>query len=135
MNKELLIYIIVYIVVTGLWGFITKFTSLHLNWKTNLAFVWMTAFIIHAITIYDGIDFHITKWHLLAMVAGILAACGTVIMYKMIDKFDIITIRPLMEFNIIITLFLAYFFIGESFTFQRIVGVIFAILSLILLTR
>lgn len=135
MNKELAIYMILYAVVVGIWGFITKITSAHLSWKTNLAFVWMTSFLLHLYVVYDGIDLNFSRWHLLAIVAGILAAIGTVIMYKMIDKFDIVAIRPLLEMNVVITILLAVAFTSEQLTLSRVGGIISAGIAFVLLTK
>jgi uncharacterized membrane protein len=129
------VLIILYIIVTGLWGFFAKFSSGILNWQTNMSYVWFTAFVINISYIFNNIKWGFTKAHWFAIVGGIFAAIGTIIFYKALSLAPASKVIPISSTYIVLTVLLCILFLKEPLTWKLILGIIFGISSIILLSK
>jgi transporter family protein len=124
----------VYIITFGLWGFLIKFVSKELDWKTTMTYVWCTIFIILFFLYFRKESLAFSKNHMLAILAGVLATIGTVVFYKSVSLAPASIIMPLSGLQIVLTVVLAIVFLNEALTLKIFFGICSSFLAIYLLT-
>lgn len=124
----------VYIISSGLWGFLLKYVLRELDWKTTMFYVWTTVYLFFVIFLFRNINFGTSKFHMLSVIIGLLGATGTIAFYKAVDIMPASIIIPLSSTYIIITVALSVIFLHEPLTAKTILGIVLGLISIILLT-
>lgn len=119
----------------GLWGFILKVVSTKLDWKTTMLYVWMTIFIILLIFCAKKINLGWNKFYALAVLAGIIAAIGTMSFYKALSLAPASLVIPLSTQYILVTVILSVVFLKEPISLKVITGIVSSIIAIILLSK
>jgi uncharacterized membrane protein len=96
-------------------------------------YVWITIYAFFIIFVFRNINFGFGKFHLLAIVTGILGAVSGVAIYKAINIMPASIIIPLSSMYIIITVLLSCFFLHEALSVRTIFGITPGIISIVLL--
>lgn len=126
---------ICYILTFGLWGFIIKIVSTKLDWKTTMLYVWMTIFIILMLSYFKKANFGWSKFHALAVLAGIAAAIGTIAFYRALPMAPASLIIPLSTQYILVTVLLCVIYLKEPMSLRIIAGIACSIAAIVLLSR
>lgn len=127
--------VLFYIIAFGLWGFLLKVVIGKIGWKTTLFYVWIALSLINFIFVLRYVDFGITRFHLLAFLAGIIASVGTIAFYKALSLAPASLIIPLSAQYILVTTFLCILLLKEPISLRLILGIIFSIIAIVLLSR
>ncbi len=120
-----------YILTFGLWGFLLKVISKKLDWKTMIFYVWMTVFLLCCIFVFRNIKLGWSKIHILAIVAGIVAAIGTIAFYKALSLAPATLVIPLSSQYILVTVLLCTFFLKELLSLRIVAGIVCSIAAML----
>ena len=126
--------IIVYILIAGVWSFLVKIASTHLN-PWTMAFVALTS----AWLTVAGFSFSKLNWQsnfgiAMAAICGCLGGISALLFYHIIKKVPASIVIPVSSLYIVVTVILSYFILGESISIQKIVGIVFGLIAIVLLT-
>ena len=124
-----------YIITFGIWGFLLKVISKKVDWKTMMFYIWMTIFILYCIFLFRNIKFGWSKFHILAILAGIVAAVGTIAFYKALSLAPAMVIIPLSSQYILVTVLLCALFLKEPLSLRIVAGILCSIAAIILLSK
>lgn len=124
-----------YICASGLWGFFLKIASRQLDWKTALFCVWISMSLVYLILIFKNTNFAWSKFHLLALLAGIIASIGTMAFYKALSLAPASLVIPFSAQYILITVLLCIFFLKEPLNLRIILGILTSIIAIALLAK
>lgn len=127
--------VVSYIVMFGLWGFILKIVSVKLEWKTTMTYVCITVFTILLISCVRKVNFGWSKFHALAILAGIIAAGGTMAFYKALSLAPASLVIPLSTQYILITTVLCVVFLKEPLSLRMVGGILCSIAAIVLLAK
>lgn len=127
--------ITVYVLTSGVWGFILKIASTRLDWKTMIFYAWMTVFILYTIFVFKDIKFGWSKFHFLSILAGVLGTIGTVGFYKAISLAPASIVIPFSAQYVLITVLLCVLFLKEPLSLRIIAGIACSIAAIVLLSR
>jgi len=101
--KVLLLY---YIVASGIWSLLLKISSVRLGWKPTLIYCWIGYSLVYVIYPLRHVDFGWNKYYFTALIAGVIAAVGTIAFYKALVTGPISWIIPLSSLYILIAVIL-----------------------------
>lgn len=126
--------LILYIFLTGAWGFFAKLSGSILDWKTTMTYIWVPAFFVNAIFVFKDAKPGFTKYHIFAALGGIVASIGTIIFYKLLSINNATKLIPLSGLYVLVTTILCIIFAGEQVNIKNIIGIICAVVAVILLS-
>lgn len=128
------VLIFCYLIIVGVWGVLVKIASARLDAFT-LAFVagtsaWFTviAFSFTKLSWQSGLGIWI------AAVSGILGGISIIIFYAALKLAAANVVIPLSSLYVFVTVILSYFFLGETMTVKQLLGIIFGLIAVVLLT-
>lgn len=124
-----------YVILFGVWGFLLKIVSSRLDWKVALFYVWITVFVTMMIFCFRSMDFGWSRYHLLAVFAGIIAAFGTMAFYKALTLAPATLIIPVSAQYILVTVVLCVIFLREPISLRIIAGIACSISAILLLSK
>jgi uncharacterized membrane protein len=126
---------LLYMVIMGIQIFLVKLCSAQMSWQSTLIFIWCTAFVIISGFVFfnGGIEVNAYTW--VAIIAGILAAVGTIIMYQFLRNNDLGYFVPILSLVPVIGVILAMIFIGEPITKEKIISIILGGVIVFLLAK
>lgn len=132
--KDWRVLVLITVFSWGLWGFLAKVASVKLNWQTLCLYVGvaMTAVILAACI--TRATFTPDRSHFLALLAGIFAGVGSLSFYKAIEKAPASVVIPISTQYIILTVILSTLILHEPLLIRRIIGLLFGIMAIILLS-
>lgn len=137
MNQGVVLGAMALLLVWGAWGLIAKFALRELDMQ---AVVWNQLASFTLIPIYFlffremlPIRFVWTGigW---ALMAGLLGGGGTLILYTLLRSAPASVIIPISAIYPVITVLLSVLFLGEKLTWQQVVGLVFAVAAIWLLS-
>ncbi len=133
--KSWFLYSISALFLWGLWSFFPKLASKYLNPKSILFFEISGAasFSIY-ILLNSGLSFHI-KGFIFSFLTGIFGACGALFFLKALSEGPVSLVTIITSLYPVITVILAYIFLGESLSLRQILGIILAISGIILVLK
>ena len=123
----------IYIVTSGVWGFLLKYVLQGLDWKTAMFYIWTTVYAFFVIFVFRNINFGLGKFHLLAIVTGVLGAISAIAFYKLISTMPASIIIPLSTMYVIVTVVLSVVFLHEPLTLRTISGIGLGMIAIALL--
>ncbi|UCC95883.1 MAG: EamA family transporter [Candidatus Omnitrophota bacterium] len=124
-----------YIVTFGLWGFFVKVISKKLDWRTIMFYVLITIAVFYGVFIFRNIKLGWSKFHILAIVAGVCAAIGTMAFYKALSLAPASRVIPLSAQYILVTVLLCTVFLKEPLSLKTMLGIMCSITAIILLSQ
>jgi transporter family protein len=128
-------FILAYLILAGVWGLLAKIASNRLGPLTAsciaLTFAWLTV----SLVTLKKINLQLNIGMLAAVICGIFGGLSSLLFYKALQQAPASTVIPVSSLYLVITVVLSCFFLGETLKFKQIVGIAFAILSIILLIK
>ena len=118
----------------GLWGFLSKLAVQHLSPYSIIVYEMIGVLIVGVVTLFL-VDFKPDvnmKGILLSIGIGICGTAGTLLFVHSIQKGSLSVVITMTSLYPLITIFLAYLFLGEFYSFKQILGIFFAILAIVL---
>jgi transporter family protein len=131
-----LIYALISAFLYGLWAIFSKLATNYIN--------------PHSILFYEGIGFLVPIFIVLAkanftlssdirgiiyaILVGITGAVATLFLFVALSKGHAFIIVPITALYPIFTILMAYFILKEPIAFQQIIGLVFALVAVVMLT-
>ena len=132
--NEWRVLVLVCIVAFGLWGFLAKLSAAHLTW-TQLTFMILVtnATLVIAVTA-RGLAGLEARWALVAALAGVCAAAGSLSLYRALSLAPANVVIPLSSFYVVVTVVLSSVFLQEPVTARQLLGMLLGLAAIVLLT-
>ena len=132
--KDWRLLIIIYLFLAGIWGVLVKVASTNLNPYT-MSFVALTSACL-TVTVFS---FTKLNWQsnfgvIMAAVCGCLGGISSLLFYHIIKKAPASIVVPVSSLYIVVTVVLSYFFLGEPISIKKILGIVFGLIAIALLT-
>jgi uncharacterized membrane protein len=126
--------IVIYIVISGIWGALAKFASDRINNPYTMSFVAVTgAWLTITVLSVPRLTFQSTVGVSVAALCGFLGGLSVILFYSALRQSLASVIIPLSSLYIIVTVFLCYLFLGESLNLKQLTGIILGLVSIYLL--
>lgn len=126
--------IVVYLCLTGVWGVLIKIALNYLNPYTMsfvaLTSAWITVGVISFSKLNWQSNFGIT----MAVICGCLGGVSAVLFYHVLKMAPASIVIPVSSLYIVITVILSYFFLCEPLDVRKIIGIVFGLIAIRLLT-
>jgi transporter family protein len=126
--------ILIYLVVTGVWGVLVKIASTHLNPFTATFTALTSAWITVAIFSFPKLSFQSGKGVLTAGLCGFIGGISAILFYSALKQAPANVVIPLSSLYVFMTVILAYFFLGETIALKQFIGIVLGFLAIVLLT-
>lgn len=126
--------ILIYLVITGVWGVLVKIAATHLNPLTATFTALTSAWITVAIFSFSKLSWQSGVGVLTAAVCGFLGSISAIIFYSALKQAPANVVVPLSSLYVFVTVILAYIFLGETMTSKQVIGIILGFIAIILLT-
>ena len=124
---------VAYVLVFGLWGFLAKIGTSHLNWQTVTLLVVITNTVVVVFLCLPGFQWSWSSTHGLCILAGLMAGVGSVLFYKALSIAPASRVIPISSQYILVTAALTVLFLHEPIRARILVGILFSALSVYLL--
>ncbi|MBU0518657.1 DMT family transporter [bacterium] len=116
----------------GLWGFLTKLSSDRVPWQ-------MLMVLFGICTLLGGLaagplKFKFDLWHGVGLAAGLAGALGFLYFYIAISRGQASTVIPLTSLYVAVASVLAFVLLAEPVTLKKLLGIVFAIIAMVLLS-
>jgi len=132
--KDWRLLIMIYIVMTGVWGVLIKVTSNYLNPYT-MSFVTLTsAWITVGVIAFSRLSWQPAFGIAMAIVCGCLGGACVLLFYYILKMAPASIVIPLSSLYVVVTVILSLLFLGEPVTVKKIIGIIFGLMAIRLLT-
>jgi transporter family protein len=128
--------VIIYIIAAGFWGFFLKIILNKLDWKTTMlaiTSVWVILILVYLIFFGKEINFSWNRYYILAIMTAIIGALSGVVLYKVLSLKPASIVIPMTAQYVLITALLSFIFLKEPITLRGVFGIVFSIISIILL--
>ena len=128
--------VIIYIIAAGFWGFFLKIILNKLDWKTTMlaiTSVWVILILVYLIFFGKEINFSWNRYYILAIMTAIIGALYGVVLYKVLSLKPASIVIPMTAQYVLITALLSFIFLKEPITLRGVFGIVFSIISIILL--
>ncbi len=127
------IYCLIALLGWGFWGFGSKilgkyFHPFHLSLFSNVGTVLFLLFFIFKFSL------PFNKFSLYALINGMIAGIGTFGFYFALSKGEASIVFPITSLYIVFPVILGYFFLKEPITFKHLLGFIFTLIAIYLLS-
>lgn len=133
-----LIYAMIALFLWGIWGFLAKIASQAMSSYTLLLLGLIGAFIMFPVYLTLFFNHLRFSWHnpvyYCAPLAGAASALAAFFFYLAVSKGEASRVVAITATYPVITLILAFIFLGEQITFQKTVGVIVTVIGILLLS-
>jgi transporter family protein len=126
--------ILIYLVVTGVWGVLVKIASTHLNPFTATFTALTSAWVTVAIFSFSKLSWRSGVGVLTAAVCGFLGSISAILFYSALKHAPASVVIPLSSLYVFLTVILAYIFLGETVTLKQVIGIILGFVAIVLLT-
>jgi uncharacterized membrane protein len=116
----------------GIQGFIVKLCLKEIDYRIGIMTTWCLAFLILFISqvipaIKEGAVNWGDKWTYIALIPGLLAGIGTIILYQVVQNNEGSKIFPLTQLVVVVAAILSIIFLKEKITIRKIIGICCAI--------
>ncbi len=127
--------IIIYLVLTGIWGVVAKVSATRLN-PFTATFVGVTAcWVVVSLASFSRLSWDSKSGLAAAVACGLISGISAIAFYAALKNAPASVIMPLSSLYMVITAVLAYFFLGETLGLRQIAGIILGILAITLLAH
>ena len=127
--------IFVYLFLTGVWGVLAKISASRLNPFTSTFIAVTSCWVVVAVTSFSKLKWQSGVGIFAAITCGMISGIAAIAFYGALKIAPASVIVPLSSLYVVLTVVLAYFFLGETFGVRQIVGIILGILAIVLLTN
>ncbi|MBW4604508.1 MAG: EamA family transporter [Calothrix sp. FI2-JRJ7] len=131
-----LIYALLSLILYGVWGLFSKFTTNYIDAKSVLVYETISAFLISLLLVaIQGFKIQTNPQGIFyAILVGVVGSLATFCFFVALKSSSVSIVVPLTALYPSITALLGLFFLKEPITFQQVLGIIFATISVILLS-
>jgi drug/metabolite transporter (DMT)-like permease len=126
--------IVIYILLTGVWGTLIKVASDRLNPLTMSFIVSTSAWLTVAAVALPRLDFQNKTGVWIAAVCGLMGGFLVIIFYTVLKQAPASVVIPVSTLYVLVTVVLSYFFLGEAITIKQLAGIVLGLVSIYLLT-
>ena len=127
--------IILYLLLTGLWGLLAKVSASRLNPFTATFIAVTSCWVVVAAASLAKVKWQASVGTLAAISCGLISGIAAIAFYGALKSAPATVIIPLSSLYVVITALLAYFFLGEAIGLRQIAGIILGILAVTLLAH
>ena len=128
------IWILVYLVLLGVWGVMVKVASVRLNALT-VTFVSTTAAWLTVVFFsLPRLNFSSRFGDSIALLCGVIGGITSIIFYGVLKYAPASIVIPLTTLYILVTVVLSYAFLGETISLRQAAGILLGIAAVFLLT-
>jgi transporter family protein len=129
-----LAYLALAVLGWGSWGVLTKVASVRLHWgTTQLLTVVGSTLVVLFLCIPAGAAIRLGRPYLVGVLAGVLVALGNVAYFKAVETVPVSVAYPVGALNLLLPVLAGLLFMGETLTWTKVLGVLFALAAVILL--
>lgn len=120
----------------GLWGLFTKLAVIHLDYKSALIYQSLGVLLVGLATLgmVEWKPMTNLKGSSYAILTGVAYGIGCLFYFIAASKGKIITVVTLTALYPLITIALAYFLLNESVSLKQVLGIVFALLAIFLMS-
>ncbi len=130
--KSLMFYSIIF---WGLWSFLGKIVMARIGWGAAFALLALTDLMFLLAIKPESFLFRFNFSYLLGLVMALCGTLGGITFYKTLEEGPATVVIPATALYIVVAAGLAIIFLGEDLTWNRILGLIFGVLAIFLLSR
>lgn len=127
--------IILYLLLTGLWGVVAKVSASRLNPFTATFIGVSSCWIVVTLAAFSRVKLDSKIGVAAAITCGFISGIGALAFYGALKNAPAGIIIPLSSLYVVITAVLAHFLLGESIGLRQVAGIALGILAIILLAR
>jgi uncharacterized membrane protein len=135
MLKDWRFLIFIYLFLTGVWGVLAKISASRLNPFTATFIAVTSCWVVVAATSFSRLQWQSRVGIVAALTCGLISGLAAIAFYGALKEAPAGVIVPLSSLYIVLTSFLAYFFLGEAMGMKQVVGIGLGILAIILLAH
>ena len=128
------IWMIVYLVLLGVWGVLVKVASVRLNALTvtfvSTTAAWLTVVLFSLPRLNFSSRFGVS----IAVLCGVIGGITSIIFYGVLKYAPASIVIPLTTLYILVTVVLSYALLGETISLRQAAGILLGIAAVFLLT-
>jgi uncharacterized membrane protein len=127
--------IILYLILTGVWGVVAKVSASRLN-PFTATFIGVTScWIVVTLASFSRLQLGSKVGIAAAITCGIISGVGALAFYGALKNAPAGIIIPLSSLYVVITVVLAHFLLGETIGLRQAAGIVLGIISIVLLVK
>lgn len=120
----------------GVWGFLAKLANRGMNWEALTFMSWVgVAFVLIPFAFVEKPGVGVGMPLYLALISGAASGVATIYFYLALSRGEASIVVPLTSLYPAITVILSLLFLHEKLTLLQTLGIGFAVLAVILLSR
>ena len=127
-------WMIVYLVLLGVWGVMVKVASVRLNALTvtfvSTTAAWLTVVLFSLPRLNFSSRFGVS----IAVLCGVIGGITSIIFYGVLKYAPASIVIPLTTLYVLVTVVLSYAFLGETISLRQAAGILLGIAAVFLLT-
>jgi uncharacterized membrane protein len=127
--------IILYLLLTGIWGIVAKISASRLNPYTATFIGVTSCWIVVALASLPRLNLESKVGIGAAIACGFISGIGALTFYGALKQAPASVIIPLSSLYVVITAFLAHFLLEEALGLRQIAGIGLGILAILLLAK
>jgi transporter family protein len=127
--------ILINLLLTGVWGVLAKISASRLNPFTATFIAVTSSWLVVAAASISKLQWQSKVGIVAALSCGLISGLAAIAFYGALKEGPASVIVPLSSIYIVLTSFLAYFFLGEPMGIKQIAGIGLGILAIILLAN
>ena len=127
--------ILINLLLTGVWGVLAKISASRLNPFTATFIAVTSSWLVVAAASFSKLQWQSKVGIVAALTCGLISGLAAIAFYGALKEGPASVIVPLSSIYIVLTSFLAYFFLGEPMGIKQIAGIGLGILAIILLAN
>jgi len=128
------IWMIVYLVLLGVWGVMVKVASVRLNALTVTFVSTTAAWLTVVLFSLPRLNFSSRLGVSVAVLCGVIGGITSIILYGVLKYAPASIVIPLTTLYILVTVVLSYAFLGETISLRQAAGILLGIAAVFLLT-
>lgn len=128
------IWILVYLVLLGVWGVMVKVASVRLNALTVTFVSTTAAWLTVVLFSLPRLNFSSRLGVSVAVLCGVIGGITSIIFYGVLKYAPASIVIPLTTLYILVTVVLSYAFLGETISLRQAAGILLGIAAVFLLT-
>jgi uncharacterized membrane protein len=135
MLKDWRFLLFINLFLSGVWGLLAKISASRLNPFTATFIAVTSCWVVVAATCFSKLQWQSRVGIVAALSCGLISGLAAIAFYGALREAPVSVIVPLSSLYIVLTSFLAYFFLGEAMGIKQLAGIALGILAIILLAN
>ena len=135
MLNDWLFLLFINLFLSGVWGVLAKVSASRLNPFTATFIAVTSCWVVVAAASFSKLQWQSRVGIVAALSCGLISGLAAIAFYGALREAPVSVIVPLSSLYIVLTSFLAYFFLGEAMGIKQIAGIALGIFAIILLAN